>query len=71
MGGGYHAHDSLHTRHVACTFKIALAGKRTALPLVNHSDGGTTETETKGPASNIRRRDYLHKLPVTSAKTTR
>lgn len=35
---GYHVHDSLHTRHVACAFKMALAGRRTALPLVHHSD---------------------------------
>ncbi|MGP3264444.1 integrase core domain-containing protein, partial [Serratia bockelmannii] len=33
-----HVHDSLHTRHVACAFKMALAGRRTALPLVHHSD---------------------------------
>ncbi|HFZ1855087.1 TPA: IS3 family transposase, partial [Serratia marcescens] len=37
---GYHVHDSLHTRHVACAFKMALAGRRTALPLVHHSDRG-------------------------------
>ena len=37
---GYHVHDSLHTRHVACAFKMALAGRRTTLPLVHHSDRG-------------------------------
>lgn len=37
---GYHVHDSLHTRHVVCAFKMALAGRRTALPLVHHSDRG-------------------------------
>lgn len=37
---GYHVHDSLHTRHVAGAFKMALAGRRTAEPLVHHSDRG-------------------------------
>jgi len=37
---GYHVHDSLHTRHVACAFKMALASRRSALPLVHHSDRG-------------------------------
>lgn len=35
---GYHVHGSLHTRHVASAFKMALAGRRTTEPLVHHSD---------------------------------
>lgn len=37
---GYHVHDSLHTRHVANAFKMALAGRRTTDTLVHHSDRG-------------------------------
>lgn len=37
---GYHVHDSLHTRHVACAFRMALGSRRTSLPLVHHSDRG-------------------------------
>ncbi len=37
---GYHVHDSLHTRHVANAFKMALAGRRTTHALVHHSDRG-------------------------------
>lgn len=37
---GYHVHESLHTRHVACAFKMALSGRYTSHQLVHHSDRG-------------------------------
>ncbi|MGX9334572.1 MULTISPECIES: IS3 family transposase [Klebsiella/Raoultella group] len=37
---GYHVHESLHARHVACAFKMALSGRQTSHPLVHHSDRG-------------------------------
>jgi transposase InsO family protein len=37
---GYHVHESLHTRHVACAFKMALSGRCTSHQLIHHSDRG-------------------------------
>lgn len=37
---GHHVYDSLHTWHVACAFKTALAGRCTVLSLVHQSDRG-------------------------------
>lgn len=37
---GYHVHESLHAHHVSQAFRMALANRRTATPLVHHSDRG-------------------------------
>lgn len=37
---GYHAHESLHTRHVAAALKMALVSRRTTSALIHHSDWG-------------------------------
>ncbi|VDZ82931.1 IS2 transposase TnpB [Kluyvera intermedia] len=44
---GYHVHESLHTRHVAAAFKMALLSRRTASALIHHSDRGIQYCSTE------------------------
>lgn len=51
---GYHVHESLHTRHVAAAFKMALVSRRTTAPLVHHSDRGIQYCSTEYQALHER-----------------
>lgn len=51
---GYHVHESLHTHHVAKAFRMALVSRRTAHPLVHHSDRGVQYCSTEYQALHQR-----------------